>query len=70
MQTTTMKQQATLAGALWRAARRFLNPPPPTREQLRVMRHLERLDDHLLADIGLPRSGIVHAVVHGSISSH
>jgi uncharacterized protein YjiS (DUF1127 family) len=65
MHTTTMKPRATLAGAVWRAVRRFINPPPPTRQQLKVMRHLARLDDHLLADIGLGRSEIIPAVLHG-----
>ena len=69
MQTTTMKPQATLAAAMWRAAMRFINAPAPTREQLRVMQHLERLDDHLLADLGLRRGQIVSAVLHGKNST-
>ena len=69
MQTTSMKPRVALASAFWRAAKRFLNPAP-TSEQLRAMRHLERLDDHLLADLGLGRSGIAHAVLTGTTSNH
>ena len=67
MQTTSMKQPTTLAGALWRAAGRFINPPSISSRQRQVMRHLASLDNHLLADIGLGRDEIHDVIVNRAI---
>jgi uncharacterized protein YjiS (DUF1127 family) len=63
MQTTITKPRHTLAGGLWRAAKRFLNPPAPTARQLRVMRQLAGMDEYLLTDIGISRSDIPYVVI-------
>jgi uncharacterized protein YjiS (DUF1127 family) len=55
----------TLASGLWRAAKRFLNPPAPTARQRRVMQRLERLDEYLVADIGISRSDIPYVFIEG-----
>jgi uncharacterized protein YjiS (DUF1127 family) len=65
MHTTTMKHRPTLAGAVWRAAKRILNPPAPTMSQRRVMRHLASMDEYLLADIGIGPSDIPYVVIEG-----
>jgi uncharacterized protein YjiS (DUF1127 family) len=55
----------TRASGLWRAAGRFLNPPAPTASQRRVMKRLQRLDDYLIADIGISRSDIPYVYIEG-----
>jgi uncharacterized protein YjiS (DUF1127 family) len=65
MQTIITKPPHTLADGLWRAVKRFLNPPPPTASQRRLMERLARLDEYLLADIGISRSDIPYVVIEG-----
>ena len=65
MQTTITKPRHTVASGLWRAAKRFLNPPAPTAQQLRVMRQLAGMDEYLLTDIGISRSDIPYVVIEG-----
>jgi uncharacterized protein YjiS (DUF1127 family) len=59
------KSVGTLASGLWRAAKRFLNPPAPTASQRRVMERLGRLDEFLIADIGISRSDIPYVFMEG-----
>jgi uncharacterized protein YjiS (DUF1127 family) len=51
---------------LWRAAKRFLNPPAPTASQRRLIERMERLDEYLLADIGIDRGDIPYVVIEGT----
>jgi uncharacterized protein YjiS (DUF1127 family) len=67
MHTIIMKPTTTLAGAIGKAAQRFLRPASPTRGQQRVMRHLASLDEYLLSDIGISRDEIRDVVVGGAV---
>ena len=62
MQTLSMKDPTTLAGAIWRAIKRLACDSSSVSQQQRVVHHLSTLEDHLLADIGIERSEIEHLV--------
>ena len=62
MQTLSMKDPTTLAGAIWRAITHLASDSSSVSQQQRVVHHLSTLEDHLLADIGIERSEIEHFV--------
>ena len=61
MQTLSMKAPTTLAAAIWRTIKR-LAPEAPTRDEQVLLQSLARLDDYLLADIGIGRREISSVV--------
>jgi uncharacterized protein YjiS (DUF1127 family) len=62
MQTLSMKAPTTLAAAIWRTIKRLAPEASPTRDEQVLLQSLARLDDYLLADIGIGRREISSVV--------
>ena len=65
MQTLSMKHPTTLASAIWRTIKRLAPEASPTRDEQVLLQSLARLDDYLLADIGIGRREISSVVEIG-----